>query len=258
MLQFAEACEARAHHCGNHTHVLLDVHGLFQERRCSHRRHVPTRPRSSGLAHRMPWPAWQHAQPVREAASASANPPTAASAAAATCARCAVPATTAIAAACAAASASAAAAAAVASAACCLPLSTLCRHVLRKGVLQRRSSGSPDLHSGCHLFGNRTQLGMLSSQPLAPVPSCPVTVCAARSPCAASASASEVGCLSSHAPVGGAANAPLVAVSTTSASAWLPLLPLRLREPSGARGAVTSSCSRARWLSVRSAVLPHG
>ena len=81
-------------------------------------RHVPTRPRSSGLAHRMPWPAWQHAQPVREAASASASPPTAASAAAATCARCAVPATTAIAAACAAASASAAAAAAVASAAC--------------------------------------------------------------------------------------------------------------------------------------------
>ena len=141
---------------------------------------------------------------------------------------------------------------------CCLPLSKLCRHVLRKGILQRRSSGNPDLHRGCHLFGNRTQLGMLSSQPLAPVPSCPVTVCAARSPCAASASASEVGCLSSHAPVGGAANAPLVAVSTTSASAWLPLLPLRLREPSGARGAVTSSCSRARWLSVRSAVLPHG
>ena len=44
MLQFAEACEARAHHCGNHTHVLLDVHCLFQERRCSHqpsRTHPP-------------------------------------------------------------------------------------------------------------------------------------------------------------------------------------------------------------------------
>ena len=217
-------------------------------------RHVPTRPRSSGLAHRMPWPAWQHAQPVRAAATTLASPASAVSAAAATYARCAVPATTAIAAACAAASASAAAAAAVASAACCLPLSTLCRHVLRKGVLQRRSSGNPDLHRGCHLFGNRTQMGMPSafldaSSARAFLPShglrCQQSLCCLRKRLWMSILACT--CRRGR------------ECSTSCSSVHhLRLCLAALAAPPAARAQRrTQSCSRARCLSVRSAVLPH-